>query len=366
MNSNGRFRSAVIFGGAGFIGSNWANWLLENSDAKVHVFDNLSRPGVRHNLDWLQQGAQGSGRLTFTVGDVRNAKMVESVVRHATEIYHFAAQVAVTSSLLDPRHDFEVNVGGTLNILEAARKFGRRPLVLFTSTNKVYGNIAGPGMVPDDGGHQLADPKGISEKQPLDFYSPYGCSKGAADQYVHDYGRIYNLPTVVFRMSCIAGPRQFGTEDQGWVAHFLYSALQSRPLVIYGDGRQVRDVLCVEDLLRAFDVVRNSSAAYGQVFNVGGGPANTVSLLELIEKIKSLTRRKVPYITEQPRPGDQLIYVTNYQKLRMLTGWEPQFNVEQTLRLLHEWWKKNRTLFDDYIPEVPAAAPGLTPLPEAA
>jgi len=167
-------------------------------------------------------------------------------------------------------------------------------------------------------------------------------------------------------MSCIAGPRQFGTEDQGWVAHFLYSALQSRPLVIYGDGRQVRDVLCVEDLLHAFDVVRGTPAAYGQVFNVGGGPPNTVSLLELIEKIKSLTRRKVPYITDQPRPGDQLIYVTNHQKLTAFTGWQPQFSVEQTLQLLHEWWKKNRTLFDEYVPELPASAPRLTVVPEAA
>jgi CDP-paratose 2-epimerase len=237
--------------------------------------------------------------------------------------------------------------------------------VLFTSTNKVYGKIGAPD-VREAADYRLADPHGVSEDQHLDFYSPYGCSKGAADQYVHDYGRIYNLPTVVFRMSCIAGPRQFGTEDQGWVAHFLYSALQSRPLVIYGDGRQVRDVLCVEDLMRAFDMVRGSPAAYGHVFNVGGGPANTVSLLQLIEKIKSLTRRKVPYITDQARPGDQLIYVTNHQKLTAFTGWQPQFSVEQTLRLLHEWWKKNRTLFDEYVPELPAAAPRLTVVPEAA
>jgi CDP-paratose 2-epimerase len=250
MNSNGRFRSAVIFGGAGFIGSNWAHWLLHNSSAKVHIFDNLSRPGVRHNLDWLQQSAPASGRLTITVADVRNNRMVESAVRHATEIYHFAAQVAVTTSVADPRYDFEVNVGGTLNILEAARKFGRRPFILFTSTNKVYGKIS-DSTICEQGRYRLVDETGISESQPLDFYSPYGCSKGAADQYVHDYSRIYDLPTVVFRMSCIAGPRQFGTEDQGWVAHFLYSALQARPIVIHGDGRQVRDVLCIDDLLRA-------------------------------------------------------------------------------------------------------------------
>lgn len=365
MNSNGRFRSAVIFGGAGFIGSNWAHWLLHNSNAKVHVFDNLSRPGVRHNLDWLQQSAPASGRLTITVADVRNAKMVESAVRHATEIYHFAAQVAVTTSVADPRYDFEVNVGGTLNILEAARKFGRRPFILFTSTNKVYGKISDSAIVCEQGRYRLADDTGISETQPLDFYSPYGCSKGAADQYVHDYSRIYDLPTVVFRMSCIAGPRQFGTEDQGWVAHFLYSALQARPIVIYGDGRQVRDVLCVEDLLRAFDLASSSPAAHGQVFNVGGGPSNAVSLLDLMEKIMSLTGEKIAYTTDHPRPGDQLVYVTNHQKLTRMTGWHPHFTVRQSLQLLYDWRRKHKALFDEPVTE-PLASYGLTAIPEAA
>ena len=359
------FRSAVIFGGAGFIGSNWANWLLQNSNAKVHIFDNLSRPGVRNNLDWLEKCARGSSRLTITVGDVRNARMVESAVRHATEIYHFAAQVAVTASVSDPRYDFEVNVGGTLNILEAARKLTRKPFTLFTSTNKVYGKISDSAIACEQGRYRLTDESGISETQPLDFYSPYGCSKGAADQYVHDYSRIYDLPTVVFRMSCIAGPRQFGTEDQGWVAHFLYSALQGRPIVIYGDGRQVRDVLCIDDLLRAFDLVSTSPTAYGQVFNVGGGPANTVSLLELIEKIKSLTGEKLAYTTDQPRPGDQLVYVTNHQKLTRMTGWHPHFTVRQSLQLLYDWRRKNKALFEEPVAE-PLEDCGLTAVPEAA
>jgi CDP-paratose 2-epimerase len=366
MKNNGSFRSVVIFGGAGFIGSNWANWLLHNSSAKVHIFDNLSRPGVRHNLDWLQQSAPGSGRLTITVADVRNARMVESAVRHATEIYHFAAQVAVTSSLADPRYDFEVNVGGTLNVLEAARKFGRRPFILFTSTNKVYGNIAGSVGVSGQTRYNLSDERGIAENQPLDFYSPYGCSKGAADQYVHDYARIYKLPTVVFRMSCIAGPRQFGNEDQGWVAHFLYSALQSRPVTIYGDGRQVRDVLHVDDLLRAFDLTSSSPATYGQVFNVGGGPQNAVSLLELMEKIKGVSKEKVGYLTDQSRPGDQLVYVTNHQKLTKMTGWRPEISVDETLRSLFDWRKKNKSLFEES-PAEPSMLPGgLHALPEAA
>jgi CDP-paratose 2-epimerase len=366
MKSNDSFRSVMIFGGAGFIGSNWAHWLLQKTNAKVHIFDNLSRAGVRHNLDWLQQCASASSRLTITVADVRNARMVESAVRHATEIYHFAAQVAVTSSLADPRHDFEVNVGGTLNILEAARKFGRRPFILFTSTNKVYGTIPESVTIAAERRYQLRDEKGIAETQPLDFYSPYGCSKGAADQYVHDYARIYKLPTVVFRMSCIAGPRQFGNEDQGWVAHFLYSALQARPVTIYGDGRQVRDVLHVDDLLRAFDAARSSPAAHGQVFNVGGGPQNAVSLLELMEKVKALTKEKVGYLTGEARPGDQRIYVTNHSKLTNSTGWKPQFGVDQTLRSLYDWRRKNKSLFEEPSAEGSSLPSGLDVVPEAA
>ena len=248
-----QFRSIVVFGGAGFIGSNWTERLLKTTEAKVHVFDNLSRQGARHNLEYLQKIAGRTGRLQITVGDVRDAAMVSRVVKYATEIYNFAAQVAVTTSLVDPRLDFEVNLGGTFNILEAARRHEQSPYLLFTSTNKVYGN-SGDGEVRAEGKRYVAVGRGATdESQPLDFHSPYGCSKGAADQYVHDYARIYGLRSVVFRMSCIAGPRQFGSEDQGWVAHFLYSALEGKPLMIYGDGRQVRDVLYVEDLLCAFE-----------------------------------------------------------------------------------------------------------------
>ena len=246
-------RSVLIFGGAGFIGSNLAHSLLSHTEAKVHVFDNLSRAGVHHNLEWLRKTPGASRRLQVTVGDVRDARLVERAVAHANEIYHFAAQVAVTTSVADPRLDFEVNLAGTFNVLDAARRSGNRPFILFTSTNKVYGEL-GLGT-PVVSGKRYVTPaqQGVSESQPLDFHSPYGCSKGAADQYVRDFGRIYGLPTVVFRMSCVAGPRQFGTEDQGWVAHFVYSALQEEAVVIYGDGRQVRDVLCVDDLLRAFE-----------------------------------------------------------------------------------------------------------------
>jgi CDP-paratose 2-epimerase len=346
MKVKDSFRSVLIFGGAGFIGSNWAGYLLEETDAKVHIFDNLSRQGVRHNLAWLQKLAGNSGRLQITVGDVRDASMVERAVRFATEIYHFAAQVAVTASVADPRLDFEVNVGGTFNILEAARKSGHRPFLLFTSTNKVYGDLGGYSMVLTRTRYRFADRQGISELQPLDFYSPYGCSKGAADQYVRDYARMFDIPSVVFRMSCIAGPRQFGTEDQGWVAHFLYSALASRPVVIYGDGRQVRDVLCVDDLVRAFSAVRQGRRRPdAQIYNVGGGPANSTSLLELMDEIERLTGRKLQTVSDQRRPGDQLVYVTDFSRIRHDTGWEPQISLPQTLERIYEWWKRNRELF---------------------
>lgn len=352
------FRSVLIFGGAGFIGSNWADRLLKNTDARVHIFDSLSRDGVRENFAWLQRTFGKSGRLRTTIGDVRDPVAVEEAVRGATEIYHFAAQVAVTTSVDDPRLDFEVNVGGTLNILEAARKTGRRPFLLFTSTNKVYGHLASQGLLVKGKRYVSSDGRGTSELQPLDFCSPYGCSKGAADQYVHDYRRMFGIPTVVFRMSCIAGPHQFGNEDQGWVAHFLYSALQNRPVTIYGDGRQVRDVLYVEDLLRAFEAARlHLEKAAGEVYNVGGGIENSTSLLEIIAEIEELTGRRLRYRMEGSRPGDQLLYVTDYRKLQQHTGWRPQTDVRGTLENIADWWKENRRLFPEAaVPvEIPAA-----------
>jgi CDP-paratose 2-epimerase len=350
-------RSVLIFGGAGFIGCNLAQHLIERTDASVHVFDNLSRTGVHRNLEWLRKLAGTSRRLRVTMGDVRDAKLVEKAVSTATEIYHFAAQVAVTTSIADPLLDFEVNLGGTFNILDAARRCDRDPFILFTSTNKVYGDL-GLGA-PDAGDRRYLYPehRGVSESQPLDFHSPYGCSKGAADQYVHDFARIYGLPTVVFRMSCVAGPRQFGTEDQGWVAHFLYSALERKPVVIYGDGRQVRDVLCVHDLVRAFECARrNLQVTFGQVYNIGGGAGNAVSLLELIDRIEHLTGYRLEYETESRRPGDQLVYLTDSSKLFQHTGWKPEIDLNRTLELLKQFWEANQGALANR----PPATPGKT------
>ena len=324
-------RRVLIFGGAGFIGSNLAAHLLEH-DAHVHIFDSLSRKGSRHNLRWLEQKAR-YGSLEITVSDVRNFEAVREAAADATEIYQLAAQVAVTDSVKDPRHDFEVNLQGTFNVLEAARRSGNNPFVLFTSTNKVYGECA----------DAATSGAGVKESQPLDFHSPYGCSKGAADQYVRDYARIYGLPTVVFRMSCIAGPRQWGNEDQGWVAHFVYSALQDSPITIYGDGRQVRDVLHVSDLVRAFEAARNNSEqTAGQIYNVGGGAQNAVSLLDVVQKIRRATFRRLEYSKAERRPGDQQVYITDFAKLTAATGWAPQRSVDETLRDIELFWHGNR------------------------
>jgi CDP-paratose 2-epimerase len=336
-------RSVLIFGGAGFIGTNLAQHLLDRTDATVHIFDNLSRAGVHRNLQWLRKASAGSGRLRVTFGDVRDPRLVTKAVAQASEIYHFAAQVAVTTSIVDPRLDFEVNLGGTFNILDAARRAGHRPFLLFSSTNKVYGDLGLGTPVEGPSRYSYPEHRGVSELQPLDFHSPYGCSKGAADQYVRDFGQIYGLPTVVFRMSCIAGPRQFGTEDQGWVAHFLYSALQHQPVTIYGDGRQVRDVLCVHDLVRAFEAVQRAlPLTAGQTYNVGGGAGNAVSLLELIDKIEKQIGYRLEYTLEGSRPGDQLVYLTDYSKISRHTGWKPEITLPKTLELLQEFWEQNQ------------------------
>jgi CDP-paratose 2-epimerase len=364
------FRSVLIFGGAGFIGSNWARRLLETTEAKIHVYDNLARPGSRYNLEWLQKVAGRSGRLQFTIGDVRDQAKVQRAVKHATEIYNFAAQVAVTTSIADPRLDFEVNVGGTFNILEAARGSSNNPSVLLASTNKVYGNFSN-GLARVEGKRYVAPESatGTSESQPLDFHSPYGCSKGAADQYVHDYARIYGLRTVVFRMSCIAGPRQFGNEDQGWVAHFLHAALLRTPLVIYGSGLQVRDVLHVEDLLSAFEAAHNCPAATnGQVYNIGGGARNTTSLLELVDAIAELTGVRPHYELESGRSGDQLVYVTDHSKFTGDTGWMPRAGILDILASLQTWFRLNRGKVASTKNSLlqPAIAPVLTEMERAA
>lgn len=334
----------IITGGAGFIGSNAASRYLRRGHHVV-VIDSLAREGARKNLEWLRP----QGSLEFFALDIRKGDELAMVFREhrdADQVLHLAAQVAVTTSVSSPREDFEINAYGTFNVLEAMRLAGMNAPILYSSTNKVYGEMTDIAAVEKNGRYTYQSlPLGVPEQRNLDFHSPYGCSKGGADQYVRDFARIYKLPAVVFRMSCIAGPRQFGTEDQGWVAHFIYSALQRQPIVVFGDGRQVRDVLCIHDLIRAFESVRrNISVTAGQIYNVGGGMANTVSLLELIDRIEALTGHRLEYMLDECRPGDQPIYVTNYAKLHAHTGWQPEIDVSQTIMLLQTFWEANREL----------------------
>ena len=259
---------------------------------------------------------------------------------------HLAAQVAVTTSLNAPRHDFEVNVGGTLNVLEALRTLDTPVPLIFTSTNKVYGDLEGLELREEGTRYRPESSiaaRGVGESQPLDFHSPYGCSKGAADQYVLDYARSFGLPTVVFRMSCVYGPHQFGTEDQGWVAHFLLRALAGEPITLFGDGKQVRDILFVEDLVNAFELAeRNAEHLAGRAFNIGGGPQNTVSLLELVRCIGDLRGGAPTVKFSGPRPGDQRYYVSDVSSFGEATGWAPRVRVGEGLGRLHAWLLKSR------------------------
>jgi CDP-paratose 2-epimerase len=331
----------LVVGGAGFIGSNVAHRLL-SSGARVRVLDNLSRPGVDRNLAWL--AATHGGLLEPLLGDVRDPAAVARAVRGVGAIFHCAAQVAVTTSLVDPILDFEVNARGTLNLLEAARRLDPPPFVLFTSTNKVYGALDDVALVDVGGRYVPVEPalrRGISEARGLAFHSPYGCSKGAAEQYVLDWAHTYAVPATVFRMSCIYGPRQFGTEDQGWVAHFLIQAMQGRPLTLYGDGKQVRDVLFVDDLVDAFLLARERRREVaGRAFNMGGGPANTTSLLELLELVEELTGARPRVSLEDWRIADQRWYVSDPRAFSALAGWEPRTGVREGVGRLHAWLRE--------------------------
>jgi CDP-paratose 2-epimerase len=346
----------LITGGAGFVGTNLAKRLLEAGE-QVLLFDNLSRPGVEKNLRWLRKNY--GDQIQIEVADMRNQFAVHDAVRQAKQVFHLAAQVAVTTSLTNPVHDFGVNAQGTLNLLEALRRLPDPPPLVFTSTNKVYGDLQDVALHLTNSRYepvnQTIKAAGIAETHLLDFHSPYGCSKGTADQYVSDYARIYDLPTIVFRMSCIYGPHQFGTEDQGWVAHFLIRTLKNEPITLYGDGKQVRDILYVDDLIDAFLLAQaNMATLSGQAFNIGGGPANTVSLLELIDLIEKLHGRRPHLYFDDWRPGDQRYYVSDIRKFQQAAHWTPRFNVKQGLRNLYEWLQQEHKIEKSVV--VPAIA----------
>lgn len=338
----------MITGGCGFVGINLADFFLK-SGRKVLLYDNLSRPGVEKNLEWLLR-IHPQENIHVEVADVRNYHRLAEAVKYAEAVFHFAAQVAVTTSLEDPAHDFEINAKGTFNVMEAVRNSSHQPPVIFTSTNKVYGCLPGLEFSHSTTRYYPVDlqikQKGINEHQPLDFHSPYGSSKGSAEQYVLDYARSFGLKTVVFRMSCIYGVHQFGTEDQGWVAHFLINAIQDKPLTIYGDGMQVRDVLYITDLVKAFSLaLQHIDQLSGHAFNIGGGIRNAISLKELITLVETLNEQKVPFTTADFRLGDQVYYVSDTSKFTRATGWKPTVSVQEGLEKLYHW------LWTEYAPE---------------
>jgi CDP-paratose 2-epimerase len=329
----------LVTGGCGFIGCNLIDALLSRGN-RVLALDSFARPGATENADWLKR--RHGDALEIQSVDVRDAEAVTFAVKDATAVLHLAAQVAVTTSLDNPREDFGINAVGTLNVLEAVRCHNPAAPVLFASTNKVYGALGGIGeVVRRDRRYIPCNPgfaPGVSEQTPLDFYSPYGCSKGTADQYVHDYARVFGLRTAVLRMSCIYGPRQFGTEDQGWIAHFLRQAMQGKTVTLYGDGYQVRDALFIDDAVEAWLAVLDSiEHLSGRVFNLGGGPDNTTSLLEMMDRIAEL-RGSRPRVRHEPwRPGDQPWYVSDVRSLTEAVGWRPRMSLDDGLRRLDHW-----------------------------
>ena len=334
----------LITGGAGFIGSNLAEHFAAN-ERDVRILDDLSRRGTESNLNHLMSLGRN---IEFIQADIRDFDQCERAVRDVDLVCHLAAQVAVTTSVTAPRHDFEVNLLGTVNMLEAIRSLESKPMLIYTSTNKVYGKMDQIDICERNNRWEYADlPFGNPETTPLDFYSPYGCSKGGADQYVHDYSRIYGIETVVFRMSCIYGPGQMGCEDQGWVAYFLIRAEHSRDVTIFGDGKQIRDVLFIGDLVDAFvKAYQYRSITSGQAYNIGGGPSRTLSLLEFISIINNSLKLPLPYNFADWRPGDQKVYVSDIRKALQDFNWAPKINPEEGIRELANWIRTHRDLFE--------------------
>lgn len=338
-------RSLLITGGAGFIGINSAHFFAAQG-WHVVILDNLSRRGTEDNLAWLREQTA----FEFIQADIRDAERMRDVLRaqQPEVVLHLAAQVAVTTSVQNPREDFDINALGTFNLLEAVRLESPRSFFINASTNKVYGKMEQIGVVERNGRYEYRDlPEGVDEAQLLDFHSPYGCSKGVADQYTIDYSRIYGMQATTFRQSCIYGTRQLGIEDQGWVAWFTIAVTLDKTLTIFGNGKQIRDVLWVEDVVRAYAAaIERRAAASGQAFNIGGGPVNTLSLLELLSYLQERLGKPVTPRWADWRPGDQPVFVCNLNKAKRLLGWEPQVSVPAGVGELITWVRANAGLFN--------------------
>ena len=350
-------RPILVTGGAGFIGSNIADCLARQGYS-VLVYDTLSRPGVERNLAWLQD--RHPSAIYPIIADVRDADEVRRAVLEAQAVFHMAAQVAVTTSLDDPRDDFEINLQGTFNVLDALRRSGGTPVV-FASTNKVYGDLADLDFTLGEQGYVPVDSKvrlfGVSEQRPLDFHTPYGCSKGAADQYVLDHARSFDVPAAVLRMSCIYGQRQMGTEDQGWVAHFLIRALEGTPITLYGDGQQVRDILDVSNAVEAYLAAwRRIDRIKGRAFNLGGGPANAVSLRTLLAYMGRLIGREIDISHADWRAGDQRYFVADTRMAEAALGLGPRIGWREGVTRLADWLARERGL-ESPVPETQPVMP---------
>jgi CDP-paratose 2-epimerase len=347
MKSQISMPSVLITGGAGFIGVNTAVHFL-TAGWKVMLLDNLSRKGTEKNLSWLNKS---HNNIAFYKVDIRDTEALNEVVKSTRPdlLIHLAAQVAVTTSYTNPREDFEINALGTFNIMESVRLYSNETFVLYASTNKVYGGMETVPVQLGERGYEFSEmPLGVNEEQPLDFHSPYGCSKGVADQYTIDYARIYGLQTCSFRQSCIYGIRQFGIEDQGWVAWFSIASLLGKQITLYGDGWQTRDVLNVQDLAKAYHAAWiKRDEINGQAFNIGGGKSNTLCLRDLLALLERQLGIKIIPNHGESRPGDQPVFICDISKAKKVLGWEPTISVENGVRDLIEWVKENRSLFVD-------------------
>lgn len=333
-------KKILITGGAGFIGTNAAAHFIEKGDF-VTIFDNFSRDLVQENINWLNSKYQDKFAV-IKADVVTDLNLLQEAVNQVDLVIHLAAQVAVTTSIDNPINDLNINIIGTINVLEAIRKSTNQPVLIYSSTNKVYGSLDELEVIEQEKRYEFADIKGVSEKQNLDFHSPYGCSKGSADQYVRDYNRIYGLNTVVFRQSCIYGCHQFGIEDQGWVAWFIIACLLEKDIKIYGNGKQVRDILNVKDLINAYDLAfEKIENVKGKIFNVGGGYENSLSILQFMDKLENVIGKKINYTFADWRPGDQPIFISDNSSALAELGWEPKINKDTGLKEIYDWLKEN-------------------------
>lgn len=340
-------KNILITGGAGFIGVNTAKFYLDKNE-NVTILDNFSRKGSRENLIFLKSLKKNNLKIIEHDIRIENRKL-DNLVGNSDIIFHLAAQVAVTASVLNPKEDFDINALGTLNMLEACRKSTNKPIFIYSSTNKVYGNLEYLKIQKTSKRYKFKDLNfGVSEESPVDFHSPYGCSKGAADQYVRDYSRIFGLKSIVFRQSCIYGPHQFGVEDQGWIAWFLIAIMLDKKITVYGDGMQVRDLLYIDDLINAYDLaIKNIEKTKGNIYNIGGGENNSISVwLELESILNKLFGKKIKVKFETERPGDQKIFITDFRKAKKDFNWFPKITYEKGIKLLYEWILENKSAIE--------------------